>query len=438
MSLKGSFISYGIALGVNRMASFLLLPLMTAALKPEAFGLLSLIQLLYMLSVSFAVHGLDEAAVRFASINGERRIAKLLVKETLLFALISFPILIIFSMLTGTGMALSPAIFSALFLWIIVDSQFLPIIAYFRAKGEHFLVTASLITQGAFVWLFTWQALSIFEGSIAGILFANSAATAIPLVVLLIKLFAIKPDAASSGELITSAVFLKNIRSFAWLSCLVAILYSAISFGDRFIITQINGAHDTGLFSAAQKLAMVVALTLGAFRMAWYPVIYRALEAGNTTNNGKIISKAILTFGIAAISVSLFRNQIASFTFWGKSVIAPEYHSALGLVPLIALSVVFDGAATLADARLYFDKRMWLVAKISMATLAVKVLSGLFLTLQWGIKGAAVSLSLAFLFQTVCIEIANKKIYGNCLLTGFHRVLLVIVSLIITVINYTI
>ncbi|MBL8029299.1 MAG: oligosaccharide flippase family protein [Fibrobacteres bacterium] len=424
MSFKRTSIAYGSALIINRAASFLLLPLLTSSLSPDLFGLLSVLQFTYMAALMFAIHGLDDASVRFCTSNdtNQRQFFKSTLTETSLFSVITLPILWgIITMFSTTESSII-SLLIPLYLWVLADTVYIPTANICRANGKAAQVSAALIIQGLLTWILVWISLKYFNMGLSGILTAYALSSILPLPILLQGI----TSQTKSGA--TKSISFKDVRKYAIPAGIISLFTVGINFSDRYIIAKLGSTHDAGLYSVGFRLGMIVALAVSAFRMAWYPIAYKQLEDGHKKGMFQKESfKIILALSALALLVSFFRNEIAALTLFGKNIIAPEYHDGLSIIPIITLAFVFDGASTLADTALFYKQKMKLLLTITSIVLTIKVSLSILL-LQFGIIGVALSSLIAFSLQTIIIEVTNRKYLSIQILGLKHFVLLALVS----------
>jgi O-antigen/teichoic acid export membrane protein len=133
-----------------------------------------------------------------------------------------------------------------------------------------------------------------------------------------------------------------------------------LSYFDRIAINQITGSLDTGLYSFAYNVGMIMNVVVMAMNKAWVPIFYDNLKENNFKKINDLATNYSRYIFMAAISLILFSREIVM-------ILADErYYSALNLVPIIILSFVFVFLYTLFANYSFYRKK---TALISTATL---------------------------------------------------------------------
>jgi O-antigen/teichoic acid export membrane protein len=147
--------------------------------------------------------------------------------------------------------------------------------------------------------------------------------------------------------------------------------------------------EDTSLFSAAQRLALLLSIPIASMQVVFAPVSARLLNSGDTARLEKILrTGATLAAGFALI-------------LWLPTLLAPDdvltlvYGSAFagGAAALLVLSLgnaanVFAG---LSGVVLTMSRREGVAATVQTATVILRVIFGALAAYQWGLMGIAAS-----------------------------------------------
>jgi O-antigen/teichoic acid export membrane protein len=170
-----------------------------------------------------------------------------------------------------------------------------------------------------------------------------------------------------------------------------------LSYFDRIAINQITGSQDTGLYSFAYNVGMIMNVVVMAMNKAWVPIFFDNLKE----NNFKKINDLAINYSkyifLIAISLILFSKEIIM-------LIADErYYSALNIVPIIIISYVFVFLYTLFANYSFYRKKTGLISLATFLTGFINIGLNYWFIPKYGYIAAAyttlVSYILLFLFH---------------------------------------
>lgn len=207
-----------------------------------------------------------------------------------------------------------------------------------------------------------------------------------------------------------------------------------LSYFDRIAINQLTGSLDTGLYSFAYNIGMIMNVVVMAMNKAWVPMFYDNLKKHNykkINNMAKNYAKYIF---FAAISLILFSKELVI-------ILADEkYYSALDLVPIIILSYVFVFLYTIFANYSFYRKRTGLISFATFLAGFTNIGLNYWLIPKFGYIAAAYttlfSYMLLFIFHYINAKyiIKEKVIELKNVLYNFIK-MIIIVILYLTIIN---
>jgi O-antigen/teichoic acid export membrane protein len=154
-------------------------------------------------------------------------------------------------------------------------------------------------------------------------------------------------------------------------------MYSA----NRWILLNYTNVDEVGIFSVATRFGSVFdQLMIQPFLNAYVPVIMARLRNRDTSSPIIRVSLgSLIVFGIIGTLMSLF----------GKWFIGPSYHSALPVIPVLAIASAFSLIAQATAVQLVFQKKsMYLLYAVIIGSIAS--VGGNFLFVErFGSMGAA-------------------------------------------------
>jgi len=185
-----------------------------------------------------------------------------------------------------------------------------------------------------------------------------------------------------------------------------ALIMFVMRTSDRLFVNHYNGMEALGLYAVAAKIAGVIALVVGTFRMAWWPVAMDAMQGSEGTDLFRTISRLYLGFGSAA--VVLITVLSPNLIRW---LAAPEYFNAYPVIGALSWFAVFYGFYLISSAGI------WKAEKTSWAPLLMLVAAVLNIGLNYwlvplyGALAAAVTTSISFLVWNILAMALSEKLW---------------------------
>jgi O-antigen/teichoic acid export membrane protein len=182
---------------------------------------------------------------------------------------------------------------------------------------------------------------------------------------------------------------------------------------NRPILRSLTDDATVGLFQANYRLGIFMMLLVSTFDFAWRPFfLSNAKEPNAKQLFARVLTYFFLLMMTCFIIISIFIGDIVTTPiFFGKSLIAENYWSGLGIVPVILLAYVFMGVSSNLVAGIYIEKQ---TKKLPLATFigaAVSILVNLALIPSMGIMGAAIATLLSYAAMAVAIYFIGRKVY---------------------------
>jgi O-antigen/teichoic acid export membrane protein len=371
-----------------RIGAFILLPIYVRFLTREEFGTVSLITSLSGLLAIVYRLGLDGALMRLHfDVSGERQ-------RTLYSTLTAFSVVAALAGAVVVGAILAP-FFSPLFsglafvpfglLGIAIAAasaiSFAPAI-YFRATGRPSLFLA--FSLAAFVVGSAASVLLVLTGAGAtGMLIGQLAGAFVGVVVtayVVIRVAGTRFDASFIGPALRFGLPLTPHAVSSWV----------LRLADRVLIGLLIGLPtaaalaELGAYSLGYQLGYVITVVVASFQAAWAPWFFRVGER----REAPIMFGQMTTLAMAGI----FAMGVGASTLAPEiiAVIArPEYRSAAGVLPVVAMASVLYGFYTMLSTVVFYAKATGRLALITVSAAALNVLLNVVLIPRAGILGAA-------------------------------------------------
>ena len=185
----------------------------------------------------------------------------------------------------------------------------------------------------------------------------------------------------------------------------IGVMLSAV---DRYFLTKYSGLIDVGHYSIAFQVASVYSLVSSSLNLAWVPW-FNSILADLTEDNklllrNRIISLIILLF-FGFVSLSIISKYLISI-FYGDKYLESE-----SFVTLILLGFFFQACYYVFVNFLLFEKKTFLLMKIDIVLLAIKIFTSYFFIKEYGPFGAALSYTITVLFYAIFVFYFSNNIY---------------------------
>jgi len=165
-----------------------------------------------------------------------------------------------------------------------------------------------------------------------------------------------------------------------------------LSYFDRIAINQISGSLDTGLYSLAYNVGMIMNVVVMAMNKAWTPIFYDNLKENKFTEINDLAYNYAKYIYLAAISLVLFSQELVI-------ILADQsYHKALNLVPIIIISYVFVFLYTLYGNYSFYRKRTGLISIATLSAGFINIGLNYWLIPKFGYVAAAYTTLFSYIF----------------------------------------
>lgn len=394
---------YTIANVINSAIPFLLLPLLTKHLKPDAYGSLT------------NFNSLINILIPFVSLNLMASLQVIFVKEksdfpsylstgllsVLVLTLLGSGSLWLFSDELEKLIGVPKSFILLAALYATYQNIVEVLLSVWRMEDKAisfgiFRIVRTIVELGIAVVLIVWMGWS-FDGSIM----AMSYSYGIGSVVALVFLF--------------RAGFLK--WEFHWKHVKHLVAYGApliphvlgsvvIMYTDKLVITKYLGLAANGIYSVGFMVGQVIGLLQNSFNQAWVPYVFKGLQSGEEQVKSRIVHWTyIYILAIIGITLVFYLCTPLVFYFLGK-----DYHSGISLVLWIALGFAFNGMYKMVSVYFFYTERTLFIAWISTVTAVLNVLFALYMVPRYGYTGAAIATMSAFFLQFILTWIWSTKV----------------------------
>jgi O-antigen/teichoic acid export membrane protein len=398
--------AYGLIGISKKLIPFLLLPILTAYLSPEDYGLLALYTILLTVFITLSSAGVIGAVGReFFDKN----------KQT--FSVYVTNCLLIIAIATGICSAALYLFQDFVYQMFYIPSEFIwTIIA--TALATNILQLNVTIFQSEQrpvpygIWIISFAVIEImfslyliiakglsWEGRVFGQVIA--AALFFPAILILLKirgLLSFKINKADTKAALSFGIPL--------LPHMLAGLIITIT--DRLLLSHMMDKEAVGIYAVGAQIGLVVSMVAYAFNQAWAPWFFAKLTEGNNEFKKQIVKITyIYTFSIISFAIMFGLNSF----FLYKLLIDPAYATAYGVSIIIALSGGMTGLYYMAGSYITFKKKTHIHSYITVIIALVNIALSYLFILKYGIYGAALGTLLTNFVAFVLTAFYANKLY---------------------------
>lgn len=365
------------------------LPIYTALLSVEQFGQLSLLTVSASLLAMLINLGVNNAVQRYYFESEKNGISHAKIVSTGLIQLILSGILfcslfiLTFIIVDPGNVAIfniDPKLFLLAFLYIIPDqiAQYIQDVLRLQFKPVTFFYIAivrSFLGVLVGLWLLMGWSMGV-EGVLIGTLVGS--VLAVPL-----GIFAIRKDLIFEFDMPIARDLLKFGSPFV----LVGASYWIFQSMDRWMLANLSGMEEVGIFTVANKFAVIISFATFAFNRAWAPhAFYLHANDGNYKNTiTKVFSLWFFLISLTSLAISLFGGEILVI-FTPK-----EYWDAAPILSIMCAAMALDGTTIFTLLGISLEKRTFLMNYGTWIAALVNIALNFLLLPSYGALGAALA-----------------------------------------------
>jgi O-antigen/teichoic acid export membrane protein len=410
--VKGLFAhSFVYALGsaIQSIVGFVLTPIYTRHLGPEAFGVLEIINtilsvLVFVLSLGFASALLKNYTLDY---QREEKKRKELIGTTFIVLMPFVAIVSILISLAAPAIAtatlgneeFAPLIYITLFTtWvaIMVNVAF----AIMRAKEQSKTYTWFILLRFSLALIFNIVIVVVLKQGVAGILFGNLVAQAV-------VLFSMLPYITKQSAWTFRRAHLNKLLAFGIPIIPASMAQWFMDLSDRYFLRFYASLEEVGVYALGYKIGLIIFIGLVTpFQLAW-PTISFKLAARKDAKRfyARVTTYTALVGAMATLTLALFAKEAVSL-FGGEA-----FSRAEPVVWIVALSYVLYGMHFALTPGIHLSKKTsrypWLLIVPALLNIALNIV----MIPRYGMMGAAVSTLFSFALVLVLTYIVSQRYY---------------------------
>jgi len=344
---------YGLSSIVGRFLNYLLVPLYTAKLSAESggYGVITNVYAYTALLLVLLTYGMETTFFRFSNKEGEdpQKVYSTILTSVGFTSLFFIAVVVLFIQPISAfmGYADHPSYVWTMAVTVALDAfQCIPF-AYLRYKKRPVKFAALkllFIVMNIALNLFFFVAMPAINGKATDVGYAfyiNLACTAS------ITLFFYKE--LTGFSYVFDWRLLKRMLSYSWPILVLGIAGILNQTADKilfpYIYKGVNAHEQLGIYGAASKIAMIMAMITQAFRYAYEPFVFgKAKDRDNRDTYAKAMKYFIIFTLMAFLLVVAYMDVL-------KYIIGRDYWDGLRVVPIVMAAEIMMGV--------YFNLSFW-------------------------------------------------------------------------------
>ena len=407
MNLRQQILSYSGVNIINASVPFLLLPILTSYLSPEDYGVLSMVQLLMLLSFPFVMINsqglLTMEYSKLSNVEYRKLVSSALIIPLFGFLFIEFIFYLFNNFITKYFQLPEYLLYLIpVFLFFQAIPTFVPII--FQAKKQpinfgKFKICLTILNV-LLSLLFVVVLMYGWEGRLFGIVGSYFLFSIIGLIVLL------KIDAV---DIIFDIDSIKKILSFGVPLLPHTIAGVLLAYSSRFFLANMIDNDAVGIYTVAFQVASVVLLIMTSINQAWAPNLYEVLNSAPNQNVKLGIVKQTYKVMIFMLITTFLFIVFVPYIF--ELFIDESYHSGILISKFVSVGFLMNGLYFLVTNYILFSKKTKVLSCITSIISIIGAILNYYLILEYGIIGAAYSLIITFVLLFITVFYYSNKLY---------------------------
>jgi O-antigen/teichoic acid export membrane protein len=380
--------------GVVRLLSIVTMPILTALLSPQAYGVAALAVTVISLVSVFGLAGVDMSYARAyhsaqppSGVGVEHYCWRFAISGALVAAVVGAAAWWFFN---RNSIALDPRLAILVAVGIVFSVANTMVQTRARLDGRYRATAVTIIATGVISMVASIGIATIWRQDAMALLIPLLLGYLIPILLLGTPSLAglVKPSGLTRNEGVT-------LIKIGLAGVVTAPMYWLLSSSDRWFLQHYHGAQAVGIYTIGYSVAIVGMMVNNAVTSVWLFEAAREHEqdpAWAQINLGRLMSRLAALMAVIWVAVAAAGGDIVRW------LANERFHAAADYVPYIAGGVFFNGVLHLANTGLLLAKELNWAAMWWLAGGLVCILLNLALVPKYGGVGAAVTQSVSFAF----------------------------------------
>lgn len=407
MNLKKQILSYAFINIINASVPFLLLPLLTKYLTPADYGILSLFQMLMMLTLPLALLNTQSLlTIEYSKLSLDKfkaLVSTILFIPIVTFFLIEFLFFLFKSyILKYFSIPVEYIYFIPLFVLLQVIPTILPLLFQAQKDPQSFgkykisMTILNLLLSLLFIIILHLG----WEGRVYAIIISFFVFTIIGFIVLInLKLLQYKINFS----------LIKNALSFGIPLLPHTIAGITLSMADKIFIGKILDTYQVGIYSVAFQISSAILIIMTSINQAWAPNLYEKLNLNPNKDEKYQLVKTTYKVMLIMFLLTIVFISFSSLIF--NIFIDKIYHEGKILVLYISLAFLFQGFYFMVTNYIFYTKKTYILSYITIISALLICFLNYYLIPYFHLLGSAYSILIVWIFQFIVVFYISNKLY---------------------------
>lgn len=405
---------YSIVTILQKGVSFFLLPLYTAFMTPEDYGVVNVVLSVSSFMAVLVMMALNGAATRFhyksEDVDYRKRLWGTITTIVLINSICWGCVCYTFHQYIFDPFVGNISFYPYVALGIantIITPLYLLFQSYLQANQEAFHYSVNTFLNFLVQMLLAIVLIAVFKMGALGMLLANV------LTALLFFLYVLIAFVPKIKICVDNTVTKDSMKYSLPLLPHQFSIWGAGAI-DRLLLNEIKGESATGLYSVAQQFGQVVGTLAYSVNQAFVPWFFQMLEKGEEgiKRIEKVGNCAVILYSIVAFIISLFAPELL------RLMVSESFQESWQIIPFVAFAFVFHGVYFFF-INILFVKDTGLVFIVTLSSMLVNIIANILLVPIWGYIGCGVACFLTYLVRAliamIISRIKNRTIHYNYL-----------------------
>lgn len=388
MSLWRKSVGYAVGRGIASAMVFLLLPILTRLMSPQQFGEWQALAFWAAIVTVVVQLGADQALFKFYILDAQRSAKFLFAAFAVVFS--SSVVVLIFCWFLREFFAvliLADAQKGILVfltaLWGVSDGTFFMLASLFQAQERVKMFVVADVMRAALGY--GGAILLLMNGlGTSGVISAWAAAGFVAFVLF-------TPVIIRQCQTAFERKIFSSMLHYGLPLALNMLAVKVFSFSDRWLLARLDTFSSAGAYSAAMKIAGIVAMAIIPIRYAWVARMFNMKRNGTLREKMPTIWRQLTAvIAIVSIVVILLSREIFNI------MIGPGYEAGIYVIPILSAVYFLDGIILIADAGIYVSGKTVFVPIFTAFSAVVNIALNILLIPSYGVMGAALSALVAY------------------------------------------
>jgi O-antigen/teichoic acid export membrane protein len=399
----------GFAHSIANLQGLILLPIMTKTFGASGYGIWTQIIITILLLQPFIMLGLDSAYLRFLSSKNKKDIGQgvfTVLSIVLITGMISSIILYFSSDILAVTILKEESagfIFKIASPLLLLGALNLVVLGSFRIFGQikryALIIILNTLMEIGLISFFVLSGYGLI-GAVISLIITRITTLLIGILFIIFHTGYTRPDYSIIRPYLRYGLPLVPTLIFGFV----------VSSSDRYVIGYFMGAEKVGIYSAGYNIGNVILMFSFFILYILRPTVYDSFDKKKIDEVRTYLSYSLKYFLLLSIP-SVFGLSILSKSLLINLTTTDFIVEGVFIIPLVAISIVYFGAARIFGTVLLFYKQSKLFASIFGIAAILNLGLNMIFVPQFGIIGAAITTFIAYyLLAIIFWYISYKKI----------------------------